>query len=150
MLAADLDIAQKPLRDGQLLVVFVYTDEPQRAESLARSFRKTDGSGTEPIHGLPVTVETADGALLAALEKRLPAGIFLAQPPTAETLRALVKFGVANHVIVYSPFEGNVESGVAGGLAVEAQVRPYVNLETLNASRISLKEFFLKVAKVYR
>ena len=36
------------------------------------------------------------------------------------------------------------------GLAVEAQVRPYVNLTTLAASNITLKEIFLKVAKVHR
>ena len=38
-------------------------------------------------------------------------------------------------MIVYSPFEGHVESGVLGGLSVEAQVRPYVNRATLEASQ---------------
>jgi hypothetical protein len=147
MLAADLDLGQKPLSDGQLLLVFVYADDRARAEALAAAFR---GASPEPIRGLPVLVETASQAELGKLEKRVPGGVFLTQPPDAAALRTLVGFGIANHVIVYSPFEGNVENGIAGGLAVEAQVRPYVNLATLAASHINLKEFFLKVAKVYR
>ena len=39
---------------------------------------------------------------------------------------------------------------ILGGLSVEAQVRPYVNLSTLSASNISLKPLFFKVTKVYR
>jgi hypothetical protein len=39
---------------------------------------------------------------------------------------------------------------VPGGLAVEAQVRPFVNERALAASRITLKELFLQAAKVHR
>ena len=53
-------------------------------------------------------------------------------------------------MIVYSPFEGHVEKGVLGGLSVEAQVRPYVNRATVEASQITLKPFFMEVAKVYQ
>ncbi|HEX8154652.1 MAG TPA: hypothetical protein VF698_16080, partial [Thermoanaerobaculia bacterium] len=62
---------------------------------------------------------------------------------------SLVKYGIDRRLIVYSPFEGHVESGVTGGLSVEAQVRPFVNSTTLAASHIALKDFFLKVTKVY-
>ncbi len=65
-------------------------------------------------------------------------------------MQSLVRFGIDRHVIVYSPFEGDVESGILGGLSIEAQVRPYLNRATLESSHIMLKEFFLKVAKVYQ
>ena len=141
--AADLDIEKKTV-DGKLLVVFFYTDDRRRADELAKTF------GDDPIHGLPVFVEETTDATLAAHQARVPAAIFLAQPPDAEAVRALVKYGIAHHVIVYSPFEGHVERGVLGGLVVEAQVRPYINKETLAASRLNLKEFFLKVTKVFQ
>ena len=97
-----------------------------------------------------MSVAYTSDATLASYKSKIPAGIFLAQPPSDTTRRALIKYGIEHHVIVYSPFEGDVESGILGGLSVEAQVRPYVNLSTLSASNISLKPLFFKVTKVYR
>jgi hypothetical protein len=147
LLAADLDLSKKTVDDGKLLVVFLYTDDRKRALELAVAF---GGPAAEPIHGTPVLAEATSDAALAAYAARVPAGVFLAQAPGAEALRGLVRWGIERHVIVYSPFEGHVESGVTGGLVVEAQVRPYVNLTTLNASHLNLKEFFLKVTKVFK
>lgn len=143
LLQADLDLAKKAT-DGKLLVVFVHIDDGKRAAELAKEF------GKKEILGLPLEVVTTSDGTLAAFEKRPPAGIFLTQAPDSKTLAAIVKAGIDRGVIVYSPFEGHVEKGVLGGISVEAQVRPYLNEATLNASRISLKGFFLSVAKVYR
>ena len=87
---------------------------------------------------------------LGSYATRVPAGVFLAAAPPAPALRAIVQFGIDHSAIVYSPIEGHVESGVLGGLSVEAQVRPYVNLATLQSSRVTLKDVFMKVAKVHR
>jgi hypothetical protein len=143
LLAADLDLERKTGEGGKLLVVFAYADDRKRAGELAARF------GDDPIKTLPVIVEHAPHATFNEA-RAVPAGIFIAQPPGTAGLKTLVAYGIANRVIVYSPFEGHVESGVLGGLVVEAQVRPYVNLTTLAASSISLKEFFLKVTKVVK
>lgn len=152
LLAADLDLERKTTSDGRLLVLFFYTDDRRRADERAKAFAKaaTPDAAVEPIRGLPVSLEITADPTFAQYARRPTAGIFLAQAPDAATLRTIVRFGIANKVIVYSPFEGHVESGVLGGLAVEAQVRPYINEGTLNASNIRLKDFFLKVTKVYR
>lgn len=144
LLAADLDLDKKTVEDGKLLVLFFYTDDARRADELGKSF------GTDPIHGKPVAVEQGADSALAAYASRVPAGVFVAQAPSAASLRSLVAYGIQHHVIVYSPYEGHVESGVLGGLVVEAQVRPYINMTTLGASHLNLKEFFLKVTKEYR
>ncbi len=146
LLAADLDLDKKRVEDGKLLVVFFYVDERRRAETLAGAF----GARGEPVRGFPILVEPASDETFAAYSRRPPAGVFLTEVPKAATLNAVVRFGIEHRIIIYSPFEGHVEKGVLGGLAVEAQVRPYVNLTTLGASNISLKDFFLKVAKVTR
>jgi hypothetical protein len=144
MLTADVDIEKKGLPDGRLLVVFVYTDDERRARGLADAF-----ASAAPIRKHPVVAEiVAAGADLAAYARRNPAGIFLAQPPATRSLKSILSFARDRSVLVYSPFEGHVEEGVPGGLAVEAQVRPYINARALAESRITLKEIFLQASKV--
>jgi hypothetical protein len=148
MLAADRDLSQKKEADGRLLVLFLYADDRKHAEDLQKAFAKAGDSGNpEPIREIPVRVGTATAESLLA--SRAPAGIFVTQPLDSGKLKATVQFGIANHVIVFSPFEGHVEMGVLGGLVVEAQVRPFVNKRTLSASGINLKDFFLTIAKVH-
>jgi hypothetical protein len=141
LLAADVDLPKKAA-GTQLVIVFFYRDDATAARDLAARF-----TGSE-IRGLSIATEvTNDPARISA---RGPAAIFLCQPSRKDALQSLVKYGIDHRVIVYSPFEGDVENGVLGGLSIEAQVRPYVNASTLDASKINLKSLFLQVAKVYR
>lgn len=148
-LSADVDVDKKKVEKDQILVVFLYTDDRQRAADLAASFAGNPKEAVT-IHGAPVLVELSSDTSLASYGSRIPAGIFLAQAPSQNTLKSIIRYGIDHHVIVYSPFEGHVERGVLGGLAVEAQVRPYLNLTTLESSNITLKPLFFKVTKVYR
>ena len=150
VLAADVDLQKKTVDDGKVLLVVYFTSDAVRAEKLAASLRVTASGEPKKIGGLPVVVETSADASFKSFAKRAPAGIFLAQSPDPRTLKSIVQWGVAHHVIVYSPFEGHVESGVFGGLSIGAQVKPYVNLATMQASQISLKSIFMKVTKVYQ
>ena len=142
VLAADTDLAKKTVAPNQLLIVFVCVDDRRGAADLAQRF-------VQEIRGLSVVTEVTTDATFAGYAKRVPAGIFIAQPPGKQALASIIRYGIQNRVVVYSPFEGHVESGVLCGLSVEAQVRPFVNRATLAASQISLKPFFLEVAKVY-
>jgi hypothetical protein len=148
-LSADVDLDRKKVEKDQILVVFLYTDDRRRAADLAGSFAGNSKEAVT-IHGAPVLVELSADQSLASYGSRVPAGIFLAQAPSLNTLKTIIRYGIDHHVIVYSPFEGHVERGVLGGLAVEAQVRPYVNRSTLDASSITLKPLFFKVTKVFR
>src|SRR4051794_16263606 len=148
-LSADVDVDRKKVERDQILVVFLYADDRHRAADLAASFAGNPKEAVT-IHGAPVLVELSSDTSLASYGSRIPAGIFLVQAPSQNTLKSLIRYGIDHHVIVYSPFEGHVERGVTGGTAVEAQVRPYVNQQTLEASNITLKPLFFKVTKVYR
>jgi len=145
LLAADVDLPKKTIAQDQLLILFVYVDDARRADALIAQFREQ----TKDIRGLSVTIESSRDLTFASYAQRVPAGIFIAQPPPKKALAPIIRYGIDHHVIVYSPFEGHVESGVLGGLFVDAQMRPFVNGATLLASQITLKEFFFKVAKVY-
>lgn len=144
LLAADLNLQFKTADDGKILLVIYYTSDAPRAEQLAHALR------AKTIGGRSVIVETTSDSAFKAYGKRAPAGVFLAQAPDSKTLKSIIQYGIAQHIIVYSPFEGHVESGVLGGLSIGAQVRPYVNLPTLQASQINLKPIFMKVTKVYQ
>lgn len=150
LLAADVDLQKKAGADGKILLVIYYSTDARGAEALAKSLRVTPSGEPKKLGGLEVAVETTSDAGFHAYASRPPAGIFLAQPPAGPTLGSIVQYGIARRILVYSPFEGHVERGVAGGLAIGAQVRPYVNAATLAASQISLKPLVMKFVKVYR
>lgn len=148
LLAADLDLQSKS-SDGALLILFVYKSDRAGAQALVRSMQPPSPDA-EAIRGIPITSDAASDTALLAGGTRKPAAIFISQPLDRQSLREVVRYGIEQRIIVYSPFEGDVERGVTGGLSIEAQVRPYVNATTLAASHISLKEFFMKVTRVYR
>jgi hypothetical protein len=147
LLAADLAIDQKARPDGSILVVFFGT-EGARTRELAELL-SGDAEGGSGVHGHAIAVEVANDPKLARYLDAPPAGVFLVADPGAQGLQQIIDYGIAHRVIVYSPFEGHVEKGVLAGLSIEAQVRPYLNAATLQASAISLKSFFLKVTKLY-
>jgi hypothetical protein len=151
MLDADLDLPRKTLPDGRLLVVFVHRGDAVRAARLAVEFTTAGKGGRAlPVGGLPLAVELTNDATLADYAERPLAGVFLTEPLDGKTLRGTIDFGVARKVIVFSPFDGAVESGVFGGLSVEAQVKLAVNEKTMEASGVALKPLFLKSCKVVR
>jgi hypothetical protein len=143
LLAADLDLQKKTASNDRLHIVFFYAGASQRADDLVKSFDSTS------IRELPVTAEATNDPSIDKRSKAVPAGIFIVDLLPRQTLKSLIRYGIEHHVIVYSPFEGDVESGVLGGLSIEAQVRPFLNQATLDASHIVLKPIFMKVAKVY-
>lgn len=150
MVAADTEIERKADLDGSLKILIVHAGDVERATALGELVAKRDEQKTpEPIKGLPVRVELWRADEVAHLGKRTIAAIFMAEALKRDQLQSLIRLGAERHVVVYSPFEGDVEKGVSGGLSIEAQVRPFVNTTALRAAQVTLKEFFLKVAKVF-
>jgi hypothetical protein len=143
MLAADTGIEGRKNADGSLHVLLYAADPALAGEIGALISPPSKGA----VRGLPLKVQSS--AKLPAEGGEVPAGLFLASIPTDAELERLVRWGIANRVIVYSPFEGHVERGVAGGISIEAKVQPYVNLGTLKAAGVQLKPLFMKVAKVH-
>lgn len=147
LLAADLDITSKAGEDGKLLLLFAYSRNQREAARLAQMAAR--GGATAMIRELPIHVASVPSSALDSYRGAVPAGIFLAEAPPSEVLAAVVRYGIRQQRIVYSPFEGHVEKGVLGGLSVEARVRPRINMTTLRASKVAVKAIFLKVAKVH-
>ncbi len=146
LLAADMDIARKTGAGGKLRLCLLYIDDPGNAELASAILANRD----EPrIRTLKVSIDMLSFAEYIANDKGRFAGVFLTQRLNVEQLQTLTAFANAQHLVVFSPFEGDVERGVQSGIAVEARVRPYVNTKALRAAEVRLKSFFMKVAKAY-
>ena len=150
MLAADLDIADKVGPDGSLPLLIVYNNDSKSAEEFGLDLNKAGKSGKPAlIRKLPIWVEISDGASIDKYHNTSFAGIFVAEPLRKKTLQDLIAYSINKKIILYSPFEGDVEKGVLGGISVEAKVQPYVNIKTLEKSDVRIKPFFMKVSKHY-
>ncbi|ABC27752.1 conserved hypothetical protein [Hahella chejuensis KCTC 2396] len=150
MLAADQDIESKKTHDDYLKIVLIYANNSAKAEFYGRELLELgEGEQQARVRGLPIRVEISNDFALSKYQTAPPAGVFVIEKLFDDELRQLIQFGVDKQVVLYSPFEGDVAKGVLGGLAVEAHIKPYINLQTLAESQIRIKAFFLKVAKTY-
>ncbi len=146
LLAADVDIGRKAGAGGELRLCLLYIDDTGNAEIAAATLANRNDPR---IREMKVRIDMLTFADGIAGDRGQFAGIFLTQKLTAEQLHSLTAFANARHLVVFSPFEGDVERGVQCGIAVEARVRPYLNTHALHAARVQLKSFFMKVAKAY-
>jgi hypothetical protein len=143
ILAADMNIEAKKDPDGYLLLVLVYTKNEETVSDMAGYLAKV-----QRIRDIPIRVEISDVRSLGRFEKRIPAGLFLAQP-VKQNLGDLIEYGRKHEIIVFSPFEGDVENGVLGGIHISDRLLPYINMSAMQSSKIQIKPFFLRVAIRY-
>jgi hypothetical protein len=143
VLAADMNIRDKRGDDGSLLLVLIYRNDKKLAETVARNLEDA-----QRIHDIPIRVELATIDALSQYQNTPPAGIFLVQEIRDER-ETVVSFGKRHHIIVFSPFEGDVEDGIVGGIHISDRLLPYINIEAMKASNIKIKPFFLRVSKHY-
>lgn len=141
LLAADIAVADKAV--GGVLDIAVYARGAPQLEAVAPVIAPAGEAGK--VRGLGLALRQID----SLDDARPPMGVFLATPLSAPELQALIAWSRRHRVLLYSPFEGDVERGVMAGLSIEATVKPYLNQSALAASGVELKPFFFKVAKVH-
>jgi hypothetical protein len=147
LLTAQLALESRTASDGALHVV-VFGADSALAPEISELIATSGDAGKSGIHDLPVSIERVTSiAQLAKIQQ--PAGVFLAATQSPADLSQLIRWSTDSHVVLYSPFEGDVEHGVAAGLAVEAKVQPYLNTGALQAAGVEIKPFYLKVAKTF-
>ena len=143
LLTADLDITKKQGSDGFLRLVLIYTDNKSRALEMSRTLM-----ALKKIRGIPIRVEISNDLTMSSFRGDPPAGIFLTQPLGNE-LNNVVKYAIDNHIILFSPFKGDVEKGVLGGLYISDRVLPFINKAAMKSSGIQIKQFFMRVSVIY-
>lgn len=141
LVAANQDLGSRAGPDGEIALVLLYREDPYRARSFAERLRELDSVG-----GFRFRVEAVPLGQLDRYRESPPGGIFLAEW-MPEALPQIVEFGIQTHTVVFSPFRSDVSKGVLGGLYVSDRILPYINMQTLRASELRIKPFFLEVAK---
>lgn len=145
LLVADRQAEAKVNADGQLPIYVLYVDDHRSAREYATTLQ-ADLPRIRTRQTRITSISLAD--FLAGTSDR-PLGIFISQRLTDEELNKLTHTAIKRSVILFSPFEGDVEKGVMAGLSIQATVRPLVNLPVLEATGADIKPFYLKVAKTY-
>jgi hypothetical protein len=148
LLAADTGLDRKAGPDGGL-VVWVYSTDNRLGQDVLALLNPPGDPAKALVRGHGLQVRIIDRLPAATDTQGTPMSLFLASPPPVTALPALVRWSVTARCILFSPFEGHVEQGVTAGLAIEAKVQPFLNRQSLEASGLVLKPFFLKVAKVH-
>jgi hypothetical protein len=130
--------ATKP--DQNLPIYLVYREDPNQAQYLEQHINRI---GEIRQRSLEVTTITLD-ELLAS--EPLPLAVVFITEPMDQRLPDLVQFARQRRALLFSPFDGDVERGVATGFQVTDKVLPLVNMAALKQSKIQLKAFFLRIA----
>ena len=142
-LAADDHIDEKKGQDGKLHLLLVHRGRKDLTDEMASQLARV---GT--IRDIPIRVSEVMIDDLETFAGDTPAGIFLVER-MGDGLKTAIRFGQKSHIIVFSPFTGDVEKGVDSGMVISDRILPYVNMEAMRLSGIDIKSFFLRIAERY-
>lgn len=144
LMAADQNLENKIDSDRNLTIIIFHGGNQRDAQQFLQSL----SSKWTSIDQYTLILKTRDLRELQGEDNKV-AGIFISEPLKESELETLIKYSFRHHVILFSPFEGDVERGVLGGLSVQATVRPLINMKALKQGAFNIKPFYLKVAKQY-
>ena len=145
LLSADQRLPDKKQADGSIKIALLYVNDLENARKLEKTLRTTWTN----IKGIPVTLELMTVEKMQQEKPPVAAAIFVTQELLEEELQSVITYSLAQQVVIFSPFEGDVEAGVLAGLSVQATVRPLLNKQSLKKGGYDIKSFYLKVAKFY-
>ena len=123
-----------------LPVYLVYQNNRLLAERLKPGLEKVERIKQRKLEIKSISLDD-----LLASKPGAAGAIFLAEELDGD-LESLIEFVEKQKILLFSPFKGNVERGVAAGFRVTDKVLPMVNMNALKKSNIQLKAFFLRVA----
>ena len=141
---SDMKIENKA-QDNQLLIILTYAND----QEIAQQHQQKLQSAFSSVNRIPVIIQAANLQQLLQQSNPKPAAIFISQPLNDDERKILVNYSIEQSVILFSPYQGDVEQGVLAGISVQATVRPLINMSTMEKGGFHIKSFYLKVAKQY-
>ena len=145
IVALDQDLSLKQNAEGTIVLGVLYLDNRDSAEKTASIIQKK----VKKLAGSPVKIDVLSISKLVQNTSETYAGHLLAEPLQNENIGELISHAEKHHVLLFSPFEGDIERGISSSIFVGAKIRPYFNLPALKKTRINLKPAILKVSKIY-
>jgi hypothetical protein len=147
IVAVDNNFRSKLNAENKVKLVFLYREDKDRAQSLAELLI----SKNKNIGGMGVTASTVgiQKFLDNITPESKPTAIFLSERLSDDDLKKVAAIAEKSSCIVFSPFTGDVERGVAVGISVTNRVKPYFNIQALKRSKIVINALLMKMSKRY-
>lgn len=145
IVAVDEDIDSKLDADKQVQLVVTYRNDSVSAQNQASIL----SASVQNIGGRPLAVRAVEMNELLGLGSAAISGVFVAEVLEDDALERLLQFARERHILVFSPFSGDVERGVTAGISVGSQVKPYFNLPALARAKIVVNPTLLRISKHY-
>jgi len=145
IVAVDQELESKLTRDNNVKFLFVYDNNKSKAEALSELLRDK----VTNIAGKPVRIVVMNVRDVSLIFTDRSAAIFITERLDKTQFDKIVRVGVSEQIIVFSPYAGDVERGATVGVAIGNRVRPYFNIDTLNTSKVNILKKLLKVSKHY-
>ena len=142
-LSADLNLHEKTDEKGTIRIVLLYKYQKKFASDIKKKL-----SQKKTVGNFKIEIEITDDLSLKNYENQKIAGIFLCEK-LYNNIERIIQFGKNNHVIIFSPFEKDVQAGVSGGMVIYDRPLPFINSKTMKQSGIQLKPIFLEIAESY-
>ena len=145
IVAVDNDIKLKLTSKSRVLLAFLYKYDKAKTQILADNLRRS----IQNIAGLNYIIAVVKVSGQLETQSVVPSAIFLAERLADEQFIALMEYAIVKHIIVFSPFSGDVERGATVGIAITSRVKPYFNIRTLEQSSININALLMKMSKRY-
>ena len=145
IVAVDMDLRSKLSTNDTVRLLVLFEHDGEGARHISAQMKNSFTN----IGGLPVefVVQKAEQGLKTGNEP--PAAVFLADPLSDDAFAAVLKAAIESHVLVFSPFAGDVERGATVGISISSRIQPYFNVSTLVRSHININEKLLSISQRY-
>jgi hypothetical protein len=143
--ATDQQLNEKLSKNGKIRLLIYYTNKQEQA----RQLKEILAEDIPRIGKRDIEYRYSNNLDEYSDPDQLPTGVFLAEPLNKTELQKLTKYGQKNHRLVFSPFEGDVERGVAAGIYISNKITPYFNKQALAIAQINLHQSLLRVSTQY-
>jgi len=139
----DRELSQKRTPQGNLNVVFVYQNNREAVERIAKNFQQR----FPRIGQYTVQVLIVNTQVLPSLN--YVSAVFIGELLNKSEIKTILKYAENERVLIFSPFKGDVEKGIASGIATAGRIQPYFNKSALRRANLMLDEHVLNSAKLY-
>lgn len=145
IVAVDLDLSSKLSKYGTLRLFVLFENDDEGARHIAKQMKNSFTN----IGGLAVEFVVRNAQQVEAEGMEQAAGVFLSELLSDAAFPAVMKTAVAQRVLVFSPFAGDVERGATVGIAISSRIKPYFNVATLAQSHLHINEKLLSISQRY-
>lgn len=126
-------------------LAFVYDKDRARAQDLRKLFLKK----SQTVAGMTLKVKPVAADNVTDLEEPSFTALFVTERIGDEQFGKLVEYATRRHLVLFSPFSGDVERGATAGISVTSRVKPYFNIGTLERSQIEINSLLMNMSKRY-